>query len=526
MPDASFFGSALATAVAHGQVTEADIDTMVTRILTPIYALNLADDPPTGNLGANATSDAHNKLARELAEKSTTLLKNSAGLLPLDKTKIKSVLILGDDSTFSGYGSGGVNFPYLINVYVGISTYLNGPMPPRPANCTFYPHTDFYQPGNPCQYANSLQGCCAICSANYGCNAFAYVDGSTCDFTKGSSRPKTQAAAGGACWLKPDTSGNRTSNGVTAGVCGPSPNPTGNYNVTYSATQDPATAAALAAAYDVVIMNLATTSGEGSDRADLSLPAWQDALVPAVAAANKNTVVLTRCPGACLMPWVDEVSAILFSLMPGQEAGNAIANVIFGDVNPSGKLPLTFPASMTDTWLSLPNPGGPINPQSYPGKVLGSDSFPTAILYEGLFFGYRWYDMQGTDPLWPFGHGLSYTTFSYTNLAVSGTVSSSSSATVTFTLTNTGAVAGAEVAQLYLGFPKETAEPPKLLRGFDKVSLAAGANAAVTFTVSAAEVQIWDTVSGSWVITPGTYAVYVGSSSRAINLTGSLTATA
>lgn len=193
----------------------------------------------------------------------------------------------------------------------------------------------------------------------------------------------------------------------------------------------------------------------------------------------------------------------------------------------SGKLPVSFPANMNDTWLSLPNPGGPINPQSFPGKPLGNDSFPTAILYEELYFGYRWYDQQNTNPLWPFGHGLSYTTFQYGSLLVSGTVSPTGSATVSVSVKNSGSVMGSEVAQLYLGFPKAANEPPKLLRGFQKVlDLAPGASTTVTFAVTATEVQIWDVVSGSWVITPGTYAVFVGSSSRDIRLTGTLTASA
>lgn len=193
----------------------------------------------------------------------------------------------------------------------------------------------------------------------------------------------------------------------------------------------------------------------------------------------------------------------------------------------SGKLPVSFPNNMSDTWLSLPTPGGPVNPQSFPGKPINNDPFPTAILYEGLFFGYRWYDQQNTEPLWAFGHGLSYTTFGYSGLSVSGSVSSSASATVSFTVKNTGAVTGSEVAQLYLGFPAAAAEPPKLLRGFEKVKdLAPGASASVTFTVTEKEVQVWDTLTQAWIITPGTYTVLVGSSSRSILLTGSLTASA
>jgi beta-glucosidase len=437
--------------------------------------------------------------------------------------------------------------PYTITPYQGIAEYLNGPLPPRPVNCTYTPDVDFYQPGNPCVSAASAQDCCAQCSGRVDCNAFTFVPSADCatppaSVTQGSSHRHAAAApaahgskahrkgragsklraapaAGGACWIKPDNSGSTPHTGYTSGTCAPQPAPAGAWTVVYNATQDAAVAAALAAKFDVVVMNVATTSGEGSDRPNLDLPAWQDAMVSAVVAANKNTVVVARCPGACTMPWRDEALAILFQLLPGQEAGNALANALFGDVNPSGKLPVSFPASMNDTWL-----GNPVNPAQYPGVPLNGESFPTATFSEGVFFGYRWYDQQGTDPLWPFGHGLSYTSFGYSRLRVAGVASSTSNASVSITLTNTGGMAGSEVVQLYLGFPASTGEPPKVLRGFEKVKgMTAGAAATVTFTVTAEEVQVWDTDAQTWAITPGTYSVYVGSSSRDIRLTGSLT---
>jgi beta-glucosidase len=219
------------------------------------------------------------------------------------------------------------------------------------------------------------------------------------------------------------------------------------------------------------------------------------------------------------MPWKAAVPSILFQLMPGQEAGNALANALFGAVNPSGKLPVSFPGSMNDTWL-----GNPVNPLQYPGTDRGK-GWLEADYTENLLIGYRWYDQQNIEPLWPFGHGLSYTTFSYSNLVVTGSVSPTGGATVTATVTNSGSVAGAEVAQLYVGYPAAAGEPPKLLKGFNKVALAPGASAQVSFTLSASALSIWNVVSDSWQLVPGTYQVLVGSTSRDIRLTGTVTVT-
>jgi beta-glucosidase len=491
MPDASFFGSALAAAVAAGSVSQTRVDDMATRMLVPMYALGMIDNPPTGSLSANASSLAHDTLARVLAEQSTVLLKNDGNILPLSSKPGKSYLILGDETTVTGHGSGGVVTPYIITPFQGITTYLNGPLPPRPLNCTFQDNCDYYQPGNPCVSASDPQDCCAQCTDSESCNAFTFVPNATC----GTGPDGGAAAATGACWLKPDNSGYTPHTGYTSGSCAPQPAPTGGSNVTVYAGQNATVAAAMAASYDYVIISVATTSSEGSDRPDLTLPSWQDAMVTAVAAVNPNTIVLARCPGACFMVWKDQVPAILFSLMPGQEAGNAIANVIFGDVNPSGKLPVSFPASMNDTWL-----GNPVNPLQYPGTQR-NNSWLEADYSENLLIGYRWYDQQNINPLWPFGHGLSYSTWTYSGLSVTGTVSSSSNATVSFTITNKGPYVAAEVAQLYLGFPTAADEPPKLLKKFQKVKdVAVNAANTINFQITIADVQVWNTIADAWAV--------------------------
>lgn len=523
MPDASFFGAPLAAAVADGSLPMSRLDDMVMRMLTPMMALNLFADPPNPaerNTSSPARTPAHDALARKLAQASITLLKNT-GILPVSPEQLTggSVVIFGDTDTVSGGGSGSVVRPYVITPAVGVSTFLNGaPPPPQPGTCTQEADTDYYQTDSPSTPATDATGCCNACANSAGCRSWTFQ------------------ASTGTCFIKPNADGRRTSAGLISGNCTspPAPLPSGPVNVTYSATQDAPTAAGRAAGADLVIMVVATDSSEGSDRSGLGLPAWQDAMVAALAAANPNLVVVARCPGACTMPWAATVPAILFELLPGQESGNSIANTIFGASNPSGRLPLTFPNPApagqqypTDTWLS-PVGGGPVIPTSYPGTDRGK-GWPEADYSEGLFMGYRWYDQQKTSPQWPFGHGLSYSTFTYSGLAVAGTVSPTAAASVYATVCNTAGPAGAEVAQMYVGYPATglgADEPPKQLKGFQKVGVAANDCEGVGFPIEAKDLWLWDVVAQQWTLVAGTYQIYVGSSSRDIRLTGTLTVTA
>lgn len=490
MPDASFFGQSLAQAVANGQVPESRIDDMVLRILVPMYAVGLFDNPPTGNLSNNAMSSAHNQLARTLAGAGTVLLKNDGGVLPVNPKAqgIRTIAVIGDEQTVTGGGSGHVNAPYIITPFQGISSRANnGTM--RPVNCTVFQNTDFYQPGNPEVAATSSQDCCAQCTANPECNFWTYE------------------ASSGSCWLKPNNAGYRNTSGLVSGQC--SAWPAGAVTVLFNNGSDPVAAAKLAASADIAIVVVATSSHEGSDRANLSLPAIQDQLVAAVAAVQKNTIVNVRTPGSVLMPWVNDVPAIVLSFMPGQEAGNALADILFGDVNPSGRLPLSFLAAESDSWLQSPN--------QYPG-VPGAFGWPESVYTEGLLMGYRHFDAHNIDPLFPFGHGLSYTTFTYSNPTVSGSVSGSTSATLTVDVANSGTMAGAEVVQLYIAFPASAGEPPKVLRDFAKVPLAAGSKTTVSFTLNAADCSIFDVVTDDWALVGGSFTALIGASSRDIRL--------
>merc|ERR1712118_123201 len=196
-----------------------------------------------------------------------------------------------------------------------------------------------------------------------------------------------------------------------------------------------------AKAADAVLIFAGTSSSEGGDRKDLTLGKQDDLIKAVAAAAGSKTAVVAVTPGALLTPWRDSVNAILTPMMPGQQYGNAISDVIFGDANPGGKLPITFPTKENEMEMTQ---------EQWPG-VNGISYYS-----EGLEVGYRWYDAHNVKPAFPFGHGLSYSKFEYSNLKISGRK-------VTCTVKNTGAVDGSEAAQLYLKFPSAAGEPPKQL---------------------------------------------------------------
>ena len=286
--------------------------------------------------------------------------------------------------------------------------------------------------------------------------------------------------------------------------------------VEYSDGTDVSAAAALAQRSEVAIVFVNQPSSEGRDPS-LTLPGNQDRLVSAVAAANRHTVVVLETGGPVLMPWIGEVNAALEAWFPGIRGGEAVANILFGDVNPSAKLPVTFAKSEAD--LPHPQIPGASVPETVPA-VLGSSRVlmpaPFDIDYtEGLQVGYKWFEARDKQPLFAFGHGLSYTTFTYSSLRVTPR-------DVTFAVKNTGKRAGAEVVQVYAGLPSGTNEPPKRLVAWDKVPLAAGESKSVTLKLDPLHLSIFDVDQDDWRLVPGTYRVLIGGSSQQTPLTASL----
>jgi beta-glucosidase len=275
----------------------------------------------------------------------------------------------------------------------------------------------------------------------------------------------------------------------------------------------PTGAAVLAADADIAIVFATQWMSEGIDAPDLSLPQGQDAVIAAVAAANPRTIVVLETGGPVLMPWLDDVSAILEAWYPGSSGGEAIADVLFGDANPSGHLPITFPASLAQ----LPRPR--LDDTSDPNRDVGSQShalqgFDVNYNIEGADVGYRWFARTGAKPLFPFGYGLSYTRFAYSDLQLTG----GDTLRVSFAVTNEGERAGKDVPQVYV-VDRAGAKGTRLV-GWANVSLAAGETRRVQVMTDPRVLGDWSTQRRAWQVRAGDYTVNVGRDSASADLSG------
>ncbi len=287
--------------------------------------------------------------------------------------------------------------------------------------------------------------------------------------------------------------------------------------VKFDSGDDPAAAAALAKTADVAVVFAYQWESEGMDLPSLSLPNNQDALIAAVAAANPHTVVVIESGSPVTMPWVDAPAAILEAWYAGSDGANALANVLFGSVNPSGKLPNTFPKSEAD----LPHPTVTQPPPRSAGIAPGigaaedwSRALPPfqVVCDEGVKVGYKWYDAENKPVLFPFGYGLSYTTFHYAGLTVTRD-QATGKVKASFTLSNTGTREGAEIAEVYAALPVSTQEPPKRLVGFTKVTLKPGEKKTVEVEIDPKYLSIFDEDKDAWALVPGEYTIMAGGSS-------------
>ena len=326
-----------------------------------------------------------------------------------------------------------------------------------------------------------------------------------------SSSDKSIAVIGADASTSPQTDGGGSAGVNSSGTVTPlqgiqAAAPSGT-TVTYNSGSSDSSAASAAAAANVAIVFAHLGESEGSDLTSIDLGTTQDNLITSVAAANPNTVVVLNTGSAVTMPWLSSVKGVLEAWYPGQEDGTSIASVLFGSYDPSGHLTVTFPTSLSQvpasTTAQWPGTGG------------------TVQYSEGIDVGYRWYDSQSLTPLFPFGYGLSYTTFSFSNLHV-GALTAGGAATVTATVTNTGSRSGADVAQLYVDDPSASGQPPLQLEGFQRVNLAAGASTTVTFNLTQQNLQYWNSSSNAWATSTGNYGIEVGDSSASLPLSGTL----
>jgi beta-glucosidase len=551
MPLGTHFGDPLKLAIADGRVPMSRLDDMVRRILAAEIKVGLFAHPVASPPLANVSTPAHRQLATRIAEQGSVLLKNDRGVLPFGAS-VHSVAVIGYDAgdhfQFTEGGSGAVIPSELVSPLQGITaragpavkvTYAPGTLgdvalPALPGSAlapssgtgpgltgTYYGSTDFSGPPVATQVdpvpavsgAPSIPGLPTAWSVRWTGTLTAPSSGAYRFSVSGNGAFKVLIGGklvAGSAYADFATLAQGMA-GLTAGQPVP-------ITVEYAAIQaigpaalsigwrapDPAmTAQAVQAARgsDAAVVFVNDVTGEGSDRSSLAIPGDQDQLIDAVAAANPRTVVVLNTGGAVLMPWLGRVAGVIESWYPGQEFGTAIAALLWGDADPSGRLPMTFPASDAQARASV----------SFPGTIVSgpSGAQPTVTYTEGIDVGYRWYDAMRRTPLFPFGYGLSYTTFRYSGLQVAP---SGRGAVVHVRVTNTGQRAGADVVELYVGMPASTGEPSRQLKGFAKVDLAPGAATAVSFTLGPAALSVWDGARG-WVLRPGTYRVMIGNSS-------------
>jgi beta-glucosidase len=517
MPDAGYYGSALAAAVGSGEVEVSAVNQMVSRILAEMFRFGEFNDPQ-GSPSAAVTTRAHQEVATDVAEAGTVLLRNTAGTLPLPPSGAGAVAVIGPGAsaapTDSGGGSAHVTAPFSVTPLQGIRaaakagttvSYTQG----LPADTSLSPI-----PASALTPSGRLTapetGTYVIALKSPSSRAALSLDGK--QILADTGTPPTDSV--GVNLRAGQTYPLRVSGGDAA------------TSLSWATPSDlapgiaRAVAAARAARTAVVVVSDDTES-EAADRASLNLPSAQNELISAVAAANPRTVVVIDAGAPVVMPWISQVASVVDAWYPGESNGTALANVLFGRVDPGGHLPITFPVGLSQV------------PASSPSQFPGEDG---QVLYsEGIDVGYRYYDAKNETPLFPFGYGLSYTHFSYSHLTVTprqvqngssnpGATScgcngqSGRQVTVTARVTNTGKVTGSDVAQLYLGDPAPAGEPPRQLKGFQKVTLRPGQSTTVRFTLNGHDLSFWDDTADGWVLPDGRYRVYVGDSSALANL--------
>jgi beta-glucosidase len=575
MPSARFMtAKVLLAAVKAGSVKESTIDDKVLRLLRTVLRYGFLDRPQFDP--ADSTySVADRAIALDGARESLTLLKNDGHLLPLDASKIKTIAVIGPDAYPAIVGGGGSSEATAfepVSILTGIAN-LAGPnvsvlyargLPDEndlfhrtrwegAVNVDDYPSSDFT--GMP--KSSTQRGIDSWRERGWEPEATTPHSIRYTAHYKAEKAGKYMVLAGASGWggngfkvlvngkevlhqeraegEVPQSATVELAAGETATVVAEI-HPRGETSrfglgIAYLPELVSADARLMAAKADVVVIAVGfnpQTEGEGHDRT-FALPWGQDTLIETIAAANPHTIVtLTGGGGADTRRWLSKVPVLLHTYYPGQEGGTAVAEVLFGKHNPEGKLPVSFDRSWEEN---------PSAPYYYPIK--GADTklhvveegrppvdyvIPHVKYEDGLLVGYRYWTTTGKHPLFPFGFGLSYTTFSFAKLEVPATAATGSTVTVSFDVTNTGSVVGAEVAQLYVSDPSaKVSRPERELKGFEKVRLAPGETKHVTINLDARAFSYWDLTAHKWTIDPGKFVIRVGDSSENTPLHAELT---
>ena len=514
-PFSTYYGTALQTAIQDGTIPVSVLNTMVQRVFTQMFRFNLFSQPRTGSPTDTVTTPAHVALATDVAEAGTTLLKNDGGVLPLSSSG-GSIAVVGPAAdaspVYAGGGSAYVIPSGTVSPLAGIKaaagsgtsvSYSQGL--PTDTSLPSIPSSSLTPAYAPTPFGGSYTGTLtAPETGTYvlaitnpcGCYTSTYLSLDGKQIIDDPSTPPVHTYSVAVSLTKDQTYKLAISGASSQLLWG-----------TPSALAPGISAAAAAArtASAAVVVVSDDTQSEATDRLSLNLPSAQDELISAVAAANPHTVVVINAGAPVAMPWLPAVAGVVDAWYPGQTSGTSLASVLFGQTDPGGHLPVTFPVSLSQVPASTT--------AQFPGNG-------TTVQYsEGIDVGYRWYDAQGTTPLFPFGYGLSYTQFAFSHLSVSPAFKDGTKEVrVSATVTNVGRRAGSDVAQLYLADPAGSGEPPRQLAGFQRVSLGPGASAKVSFTVTPQEMSWWDETANGWTQTAGTYGVYVGDSSALAGL--------
>ena len=573
MPNARFMtAKVLLAAIKEGKVKESTIDDKVLRLLRTELRYGFLDRPQFDPVNSTY-SVADRAVALDGARESVTLLKNDGHLLPLDANKIKTIAVIGPDAWPAVTGGGGSSQAQAfepVSILTGIASLLgpnvsvlyNSGLPDTievfrntkwsgGVKVATYPNKDFSgipeetTPRNIADwkaemwgpedksprsiryittFKSAKAGKYLMLAAGAGEDAYkVLVDG---------KETLSHAHAEGQIPLSTtlELHEGQTIN-IVAEYLPHSPGLRFGLGILFEADLVSEDAREMASKADAVVLAIGFnphTEGEGFDRS-FTLPWGQDALIEAVAAANPRTIVtLTAGGGADTRRWLDKVPVLLHTYYPGQEGGTAVAEILFGKHNPEGKLPVSFDRSWEEN---------PSAPYYYPIKGADTtlhvaeegrppmDLVTGHLKYEdGLMVGYRYWTTTGKHPLFPFGFGLSYTTFRFWNLQVPATAASGANIRVTFDVTNTGSVAGAEVAQLYISDPSaKVSRPERELKGFEKVRLAPGETILVIIDLDPRAFSYWDSTAHKWTIDPGKFVIRVGNSSENTPLSADLT---
>ena len=564
---ARYYGRLLEEAVNVWQIDEAAVDAAVRRILRMLLRSGKVDGEtlPPGSLN----TPVHQALARELAEESIVLLRNEGDLLPLQPARIKTLAVIGPHAAIGSIGGGGSSFlesPYRVSPLDGLKARLKGQkvevryaqgcdnfsvLPPlhglalttpagKPgAACQIWDNAEFKgkpvverteenrldfwwftAPAKEIKDAFSARWVGNLTAAGTGRHSFGlsssgiarvYLDGkllidnsakkSEGMFSAIYTQVEMNLVAGKAYELRLEVVRPAGENHVHAKVgFGYTPRPAEDKRF--------AEAVELARTADVAVVCIGLPENfesEGDDRRDMELTGRQNELVEAILKVNPKTVVVLNAGAPVHLPWSEQAPALLEAFYPGLEGGNAIARILLGEVNPSGKLSETFPKRLEDTPAFI----------NYPGVK-------DVIYGEGIFVGYRYYDKRDLTPLFPFGYGLSYTTYEYSGLHLPVEGPAGQSVEVSLTVKNTGKVAGKEIVQLYVGdLSSSLARPPKELKGFAKLELAPGESKEVHFTLDERAFSFYNPYLKRWVAEPGEFEILVGASSRDIRQKGS-----